>query len=100
MRRAIGALVLAALLGCAVALPEPTREMAGGDDAVLEDLRQGRGLYRAKCAGCHALKEPAAHADGEWRHEVDEMIRLKKVRFAAGEREKILLYLTSANGKE
>jgi len=91
---------LAALAGCAVRLPEPTREMAGGDDARLAELRQGRSLYAAKCAGCHALKEPAAHADAEWRREVDEMIRLKKVRLGTEDRERLLLYLTTANARE
>ena len=94
MKRAMLLLVLA---GCATVIPEPTMEMAGGDAASFETLREGRRLYVAKCSGCHALIAPVTRADDVWREEVDEMLHKKKIRLASGDREKLIAYLTAAN---
>ena len=89
-----------ALAGCVAFVPEPTSQMAGGDESRLTELRAGREIYVGKCSACHALYDvnrfPAAH----WTSEVDEMIRLKKVRLSDGERGRLILYLTVASGRD
>lgn len=99
MRVALPALALAALAACAVALPEPDLEMAGGSDEVLSELHAGRRLYVDKCSGCHALISPERHSDEEWPREVDEMLGKKKIRLAPGERRALVRYLTASNGR-
>ena len=100
MKRAILALALAAAAGCAVAvIPVPDAMMAGNDDARLGDLRQGRDLYINKCSGCHALFSVDQYDDAKWISEVEEMTRLKKVRLSPADRDHLLLYLTTANGR-
>ena len=100
MKRAFLVLGLAGLAGCATVIPEPTMEMAGGDAAALEALREGRSLYVNKCSGCHALIAPEVHSDVEWRDEVGEMLVKKKIRLAAGDREKLIGFLQAANGRD
>ena len=99
MKQAILVLALAALSGCAVYLPEPDMMMAGGDDARLSDLRSGRELYINKCSGCHALIPVDKYDDVRWASEVDEMFKAKKVKMSGDERERLLRYLTTANGR-
>lgn len=94
------AVLLAGLLGCALALPEPTAQMAGGDEAVLSDLRTGRDLYVRKCSGCHALVAPEAHSDRTWASEVEEMMEQRRVKLSGEDRRRLLLYLTAANGRD
>jgi hypothetical protein len=99
MKKAILVLALAALAGCAVYVPVPDRMMAGGDDARLADLKSGRELYINKCSGCHALA-PVDKFDGaRWTAEVDEMFKAKKVKMSDHDRELLLRYLTTANGR-
>jgi hypothetical protein len=99
MKRWVVVLATAALAGCTVYLPEPDMMMAGGDDARLADLRAGRELYIHKCSGCHSLI-PVDRFDGpRWTSEVEEMFRLKKVKLSANDRDRLLRYLTTANGK-
>jgi mono/diheme cytochrome c family protein len=88
---------LAALAGCATYVPEPTALMAGGDEGRLSDLRQGRNLYVGKCSGCHSLIPVDRFDDARWTSEVEEMLRLKKVRLDRPDRDRLLLYLTTAN---
>ena len=71
--------------------------MAGGDEGRLSDLRGGRELYINKCSGCHSLIPVDRYDDARWTAEVDEMLKLKKVRLSAGDREQLLRYLTTAN---
>lgn len=99
MKKAGLLLALATLAGCAVYLPEPDRMMAGGDDARLTDLKSGRALYINKCSGCHGLIPVDRFDDAHWTSEVQEMVAAKKVKLTPGERDQILLYLTTANGK-
>jgi len=99
MRKAILVLALAALAGCAVYLPVPDMMMAGGDDARLGDLRSGRELYINKCSGCHALIPVDKYDDARWASEVDEMFKAKKVKMSNEDRERLLRYLTTANGR-
>ena len=99
MRSAWAILLIAALAGCGVYLPEPDLGMAGGDEARLTGLRRGRELYINKCSGCHALFPADRFDDARWSSEVGEMIRLKKVRMGEEERDRLLWYLTAANGR-
>lgn len=100
MRRAALAVLVLAAAGCAVRIPEPTREMAAGDETVLAELKAGRRLYINKCSGCHALYPVDRYDDGKWAAEVDEMLRLKKVKLHEEERRRLLRYLTRANDPE
>jgi hypothetical protein len=100
LRPRVAFLLTALLAGCAVRLPEPDALMAGGDPAVLEELRLGRRLYIDKCSGCHALQAPEERSDAVWREEVEEMLAKKKVRLSHHERDRLVLYLTTANGRD
>ncbi len=73
--------------------------MAGGDEARLSGLRAGRDLYINKCSGCHALIPVDRFDDARWTAEVDEMVKLKKVRLTDEDRAQLLLYLTTANDR-
>ncbi len=99
MKKASLVLALAALAGCAVYLPEPDMMMAGGDDARLSDLKSGRDLYINKCSGCHSLIPIDKFDDARWISEVDEMVKSRKVKMSNDDRERLLRYLTTANGR-
>ncbi|MBI3854361.1 MAG: hypothetical protein HY293_01585 [Planctomycetes bacterium] len=99
MKRAALVLTLGALAGCAAYLPLPDPMMAGGDEARLSDLRAGRQLYIDKCSGCHALKSVDRYDDATWTSEVHEMLAKKKVRLSDADRDQLLRYLTTANGR-
>jgi len=99
MKKALFVLALAGLAGCAVYVPEPDMLMAGGDDARLGDLRSGRELYINKCSGCHALVPVDRYDDAKWVSEVDEMFKAKKVKMSGEDRDRLLRYLTTANGR-
>jgi len=73
--------------------------MAGGDEGRLSDLRAGRELYINKCSGCHSLIPVDRFDDARWTAEVDEMLKLKKVRMSTADREQLLRYLTTANDR-
>jgi len=88
---------LALLAGCAAYIPEPDPAMAGGDGAVLAELRAGRRIYVSKCGGCHSLIPVDRYDDAKWSQEVAEMIRLKKVRLAQDEQASLVRYLSTAN---
>lgn len=99
MRQWVLVPALAALAGCTVHIPVPDALMAGGDEGRLADLRQGRELYINKCSGCHSLFPVDRYDDSKWTSEVEEMLSLKKVRLSAGDRDLLLRYLTTANGR-
>jgi hypothetical protein len=99
MKRTLLVLAMAALAGCAVYLPQPDAMMAGGDDERLADLRAGRELYIHKCSGCHSLISVDRFDDAKWTSEVEEMFRLKKVKMSGEDRDRLLRYLTTANGR-
>lgn len=77
------ALLLAGVLsplgtGCASGLPAPSeldarRVVARWPGVRTADLEQGRSLYAARCARCHALYEPAAYPAAHWEGAVHEM---------------------------
>ena len=100
MTRMLRVLALAALSGCAAFVPEPTALMAGGDGARLADLRAGRELYVAKCSACHPLFDVNKFSGERWTAEVHEMLKLKKVRLSTDERDRLILYLTVASGRD
>lgn len=99
MRRALLVLGLG-LAGCVANIPLPTSMMAGGDETRLADLGAGRDLYIAKCAGCHRLYDVERYSDRQWITQVDEMAALKKVRLTDEDRRRLVLYLTTANGRD
>ena len=99
MKRALAVLVLA-LAGCMAHVPPPTQEMAGGDETRLADLRAGRELYLAKCGGCHRLFDVESHSGREWKGEVEEMLSQKKVRLSEAQAAQLVLYLSTASGRE
>jgi mono/diheme cytochrome c family protein len=99
VKQAILVLTLAALAGCAAYVPVPDALMAGGDDARLSDLQSGRSLYINKCSGCHSLIPVDRYDDAKWTAEVQEMLKLKKVKLTDSDRDQLLRYLTTANGR-
>jgi len=99
MKKATLVLALAALAGCMIHIPEPDLMMAGNDDARLSDLKAGRELYINKCSGCHALHPVDKFDDARWTAEVDEMFKAKKVKMYSDQRDQLLRYLTTANGR-
>lgn len=91
---------IALLAACAVAhVPEPTalNTPAGSD---LGRLRAGRSLYVNRCSGCHRLHDVEEYSDPDWGRHVQEMIHLAKVKLEEGERQRLLFYLTTLNGRE
>jgi len=99
MKRLLAVLLLGAA-GCVANVPVPTSLMAGGDEARLAELHAGRELYVNKCSGCHALLDVDKHSDREWTSEVGEMLRLRKVKMTEPERDRLILYLTTMNGRD
>jgi|SRR2546427_4052465 len=93
-------ILLFGLAGCVAFVPEPTAQMAGGDESRLADLRAGRELYLNKCSACHALHDVNRFSGERWTAEVDEMLKLKKVKLGRAERDRLILYLTAANGRD
>ena len=94
------ATVLLTLLSCAVNVPPPTLEHAGGDPRVLEDLTAGRSLYIAKCSACHGLYSVERYSDSEWDMQVRKMMTLKKVKLSPEENGRVVRYLQAANGRD
>jgi len=89
------------LAGCATAhVPPPTLEMAGGQEARLATLAKGRGLYIAKCSGCHRLHDVETYADMEWEFHVDDMIQRGHAKLDFADESMLLLYLTTANARD
>jgi len=97
------ALALAALLvACASGLREPTAAdadflRARYADASLAGLRQGRALYVARCAGCHALQSPSSLAPEKWRGEVRQMREKRRVVLDETASEAIVRYLEAVS---
>lgn len=98
------ALSLAACLAvsCASAIPPPTtgdveRVRSRWSDLTLEDLKQGRDLYVAKCAGCHPLKDPSELAPSAWPSAVDDMV--DEAHLSSDERDAIVRYLVTMSGR-
>jgi hypothetical protein len=92
--------LLLAVAGCMAHVPPPTQEMAGGDPSRLAELREGRELYLAKCGGCHRLYDVESHSGKEWKEQVEEMLSQKKVKLTRDEAARLILYLTTANGRD
>ena len=94
------ALLVAAGVACAPALPEPTSAhvalaQRSEPSASLEDLQRGRTLYLRRCGTCHALRDPSAYNADEWRAQVERMEKVHKVHLSAEEEGDILRYLAA-----
>jgi mono/diheme cytochrome c family protein len=61
----------------------------------LDDLERGRRLYVRRCAGCHTLILPSAHAPDDWPVLVDAMA--ERARLKPAEREDIVRFLTAVS---
>jgi len=95
----LAAATAAAISACAAFVPEPDPSDAGGSEAVLAELRQGRHLYVEKCGACHRLHDVDAYGDDEWRGHVQDMIRENLVKITQPEHAALVRYLTSLNSK-
>jgi mono/diheme cytochrome c family protein len=80
-----GALLLLGLAACGLGRPR-------------QPMSDGERTYRAKCASCHRVYEPAEETPGQWAATVEKMEALKKVTLLPEERAQILLYLTGDAG--
>jgi mono/diheme cytochrome c family protein len=96
--------VLSSLLfsACAAGLPAPNAAQLDAarskePSVAMADLERGRSLYVGKCAGCHALKEPADLAPDAWAGAVEEMRTKQGVRLSDAEARDITRYLESAS---
>lgn len=84
MRIAVTVVVAFVAFGCTSKNLQPVSEMT-----------EGERLYRANCAACHALRNPANYTDDEWTGYVAKYG--EKLNLSAQEQEKILAHLQSAN---
>ena len=98
--RIAGAATLAVLGGCQAFVPVPTLEDAGGDAALVESLDRGRAVYIRKCSGCHSLRSINDYGDREWPLQVRKMMTVEKVRLRDADLDKLILYLTTLNGRD
>ena len=57
------------------------------------DSPSGERLYRARCASCHMLIEPARHSDPEWVVHVEEYGR----NMSVAEKQLVVAYLQQVN---
>ncbi|HET7541030.1 MAG TPA: cytochrome c [Polyangiaceae bacterium] len=103
--RGRAAVAVAALLSsCASSLREPTtadaeRLRASYGDVSLGELSKGRDRYVARCAGCHALKDPGHVAPERWRAEVRQMREKFGVVLEPAEGEAIVRYLEAMSSR-
>ena len=107
MKRAAKALcvssALAVLLGaCAGGLPAPSevdaeRVVARWPGVRAADLEQGRSLYAARCARCHALYAPAEYPADHWETAVHEM--RERAGLSEAEERSIVQYLVSLSSR-
>lgn len=63
----------------------------------LEDLNQGRLLYKDNCGKCHLLKKPSSRTEEEWRKIVPKMA--KKAKIDAQKEDLILRYVITMSRK-
>lgn len=98
-----GAIVLPLVVACASARLAPTP----GDvvwaatqwpGTTAADLDAGYSVYRRRCAGCHHLPLPSAHAPEKWRRTMIEMT--PKARLTSAEHEIVLRYLLSIQARD
>lgn len=80
---------------CTASLPQPTAADAehGFSRVGLDELKQGRVLYIARCGGCHALRDPASEPAAAWSSEVHEMRTKHGVALSDEEERRISAYL-------
>ena len=95
-----GGILLVVFGGCQVFVPVATLEDGGGDPAVLERLDRGRAVYIRKCSACHALHSIDEYSDSKWPIHVRTMRNVEKVRLKDADLDKLILYLTTMNGRD
>jgi len=83
--RALIVTTLIALFGCA----------ANNGHRKSENMTESERLYRANCASCHALRNPADYTDDQWVAYVAKYG--EKLKLSPDKQEKILIYLQSSN---
>ncbi|MEW5799446.1 MAG: cytochrome c [Bacteroidota bacterium] len=80
---------------CASSLPIPRQEDLKQDrynTLALDELRDGRALYVAKCSGCHSLYMPAQYSSSGWDTILTAMS--PKAKITNDEAVRIRTYLT------
>ncbi len=97
------AIVLPLVVACASARLAPTPTdvawaAARWPGTTAADLDAGYAIYRRRCAGCHHLPLPAAHAPEKWRRAMIEMT--PKARLTSAEHEIVLRYLLAAQARD
>lgn len=73
---------------------DATRLSEGGRPTTVAELTQGRALFVARCASCHALPQPADYATNRWPKFVDEMAA--RAKLDGPEASAVLHYLLAA----
>lgn len=104
MRRMLQHFALVAGLGaataCASAVPLPTAPDATWalrrwPETSLQSLSDGRALYVARCAGCHALIPPSRRSGDRWLEQVPLMAQ--RARLKDAEKTLITRYLLTSS---
>ena len=96
------AVALSGAVACAASLPHPgTAELGAvraSDPSVrADDLERGRGLYLAKCSGCHTAIEPARFGADAWPGKIERMRSERRVHLADDEVRDIERYLVGVS---
>jgi hypothetical protein len=76
--------------GPAGGAPAPTPPAAPDNGGGATD---GQSLFKAKCATCHALPDPASKTVEKWGVTVNRMIQVRRARISTTERDAIMQYL-------
>ncbi len=84
IRTLLGCLCALLLLGCAAKNSRSAHEMT-----------EGERLYRANCASCHSLRNPADYTDEQWVKYVAKYG--EKLNLSEEKQAKILSHLQSSN---
>ncbi|HEX3694819.1 MAG TPA: hypothetical protein VH374_05450 [Polyangia bacterium] len=73
---------------------DAARLSQSGQPTTVAELGQGRALFVARCASCHALPQPADYATDKWPRFVDEMAA--RAKLDGPEANAVLHYLLAA----
>ena len=78
------------------ALYTPTEADAKNANVKLEDLMQGRELYKTHCGSCHALHLPSEFTKDKWVKVLNKMQKPGKI---TDEQKQIILNFINTNAK-